>query len=112
VGDGFGIGAAEVCGGDLESVEQDGSAFVIDVAGGEAAEDLVESELNGGAVLDAGHGEDAEAVGAGSLVADAGVVVAELLAAEGGRAAAVAASVDVTADVAAERIDEWIGEHL
>ena len=97
-----GLGVAwKVGGGDLESVEENAAAFVLDVSAGEAAEDFVEGELDGGAVVDAGHGEGAGAAGDSALDAGAAVVVAEALSAEGGRAAAVSVGEDVAAEVAA-----------
>jgi len=96
---------AEIGRGDLEAVEQDAAAFVVDVSASDAAEDVEESELDGGAVVDARHGEGATAGGAGGLAAGADVVVAEVLPAEGGRAAAVAFGEDVAAEVAAFGVD-------
>jgi hypothetical protein len=102
--------AAEVGGGYLQAVEEDGASFVVDVSAGEAAEDVVEGNLDGGAVVDAGEGEGAGASGAGAFAAGAGVVVAEVLAAEGGRAAAVSVGEDVAAEVAAGGVDGgWRG---
>ena len=82
------VEAGEVGAGDLQSVEEDGGAFVVEVSGGESAEDVVEGDLDGGTVVDGLHAEDAGAacerrVGEALAV----VVVAEVLAAEGGRAA-------------------------
>jgi hypothetical protein len=81
---GLGGVAGEVGGGDLKAVEQDAAAFVVDVSAGEAAEDFEEGELDGGAVVDARHGEGAGAAGDGGLAAGTAVVVAEALAAKGG----------------------------
>ena len=98
----FGLVVAwEVGGGDLEAVEDDAAAFVFNVAAGEAGEDFVEGELDGGAVVDARHGEDAGVAGRGSHAAGTAVVETEALAAEGRRAAAVAFGEDVAADEAA-----------
>ena len=96
--------AGEVGGGDLEAVEEDAAALVIDISAGEAAEDFVEGELDGGAVVDARHGEGAGAAGDGGLAAGTAMVVAEALAAECGRAAAMAFGEDVAAEVAAFRV--------
>jgi len=43
---------AHRCGvaGDLQAVEQEAGAFGVDVVGGEAAQDLGDGELDGGAV--------------------------------------------------------------
>jgi hypothetical protein len=81
---GLGGVAREIGGGDLEAVEEDAAAFVVDVSAGEAAEDFEEGELDGGAVVDARHGEGAGAAGDGGLAAGTAVVVAEMLAAQGG----------------------------
>ena len=45
----------EVDGGDLEAVEQEAGAAGVDLVGGDAAEDLADGELDGGAVF--GEGE-------------------------------------------------------
>ena len=82
---GFGLGVArEVGGGDLEAVEEDAAALVLDVSAGDAAEDFVEGELDGGAVVDTRHREAVRVAGGSGLAAGAAVVVAEALAAEGG----------------------------
>ena len=96
------VAVGEVGAGDLKAVEEDAGALVVDVSGGDAAEDVVEGDLDGVAVVDGLHFEDAEAAGEwGVGQAGAVVVVAEVVAAEGGRAAAVAVGVDVAAEVAA-----------
>jgi hypothetical protein len=91
----------EVGGGDLEGVEDEAGAAGIDGVGGDAGDDVVEGDLDGGAVLDEGDGDGFEAgVAGGRLVAAAvaGVVVeAEGLAAEGDGAAAEAVDADVAA---------------
>ena len=79
----------EVGGGDLEAVEEHAGTFEVDVGEGEAAEDVVEGDLDGGAVVDAGHEEAAVVAGEARLAAGGVVVVAEVLSAEGGRAAAM-----------------------
>ncbi len=94
---------AEVGGGDLESVEEHACGFQLDFAEGDAGEDVVDGDLDGRAVVDAGHEEVASA-SAGSAAGGV-VVVAELLLAERGRAAAVAVGEDVAATVAAG----WVG---
>jgi hypothetical protein len=77
--------AAEVGRGDLEAVEQDGGSLVVDVAGGETAEDVVKGDLDGGAVVDGLHFEDAHAAGErGVPEAGAVVVVAKVLGAQSG----------------------------
>jgi hypothetical protein len=106
---GAGGGAREVGGGDAEAGEKEAGLLVVDVAGGDAAEDLEEGELDGVAIVDAGHLEGAlVAMSVGGFAAGAIVVEAEVVAAEGGRAAAGAAGVDVTALIAAG----WIGRHV
>jgi hypothetical protein len=113
---GFGLGVAEVGGGDLQAVEDDAASLVLDVSTGEAGQDFEEGELDGGAVVDARHGEDvgmAGDAGGSSFAAGAAVVVAEALAAEGGRAAAVSFGEDVAAEIAAFRVGfglGWFGE--
>ena len=77
--------AGEVGAGDLQAVEEDGGAFGVEIAGGDAAEDVVEGDLDGGAVVDGLHAEDADAAGEGRVgKARAVVVVAEVLGAQGG----------------------------
>lgn len=109
----FGLAVArEVGGGDLEAVEEDAASLELDVTAGEAGEDFEERELDGGAVVDAGHAEGAAAIGAGGFAAGAVVVVAEFLSAEGGRAAAMAFGKDVAAEVAAFGVGGgggWLG---
>jgi hypothetical protein len=65
--------------------------------------------LDGGAVFDARHDEGSADGGAGSFAAGADVVVAEVAAAERGRAAAVSVGEDVAAEVAAFGIDLRVG---
>jgi len=88
---------------------EDFGAFVVDGVVADAAGELEEGELDGGTVLERGDVEDG--VGAGEEefgVGDGGrrravvgvMEVAELLAAQAGRAAAVAKGVDVAADQA------------
>jgi hypothetical protein len=95
----------EVEGGDLEAVEEEACAAGIELVGGEAEQDLADGGLDGAAVLGRGEGEGGAAAAGlfGGLVTLgcglAGVVVveAEVLLAERGRAAAMAAGEDVTA---------------
>ena len=96
------VSVGQVGAGDLQAVEENAGSFGVDVSGGDAAEDVVEGDLDGVAVVDGLHFEHAEAAGErGVGQAGAVVVVAEVVAAEGGRAAAVAVGVDVAAEVAA-----------
>ena len=98
--------AGEVGAGDLQAVEEDGGSLVVHVSGGDAGEDVVEGDLDGVAVVDGLHFEHAEAAGEGCVgQAGAVVVVAEVVAAEGGRAAAAAVGVDVAAEIAAGWVD-------
>ncbi|HEX3569922.1 MAG TPA: hypothetical protein VHU44_03785 [Acidobacteriaceae bacterium] len=79
------VAAGEVGAGDLEAVEEDGGSFGVDVSGGDAAEDVVESDLDGVAVVDGLHFEDADAAGERRVGQPrAVVVVAEVMGAEGG----------------------------
>jgi hypothetical protein len=91
----------EVGGGDLEGVEDEAGAAGIDGVGGDAGDDVVERDLDGGAVLDEGDGDVfVLGVAGGRLVAAtvAGVVVeAEGFAAQGDGAAAEAVAADVAA---------------
>ena len=88
--DGFGGGlqvfeAGEVGAGDLEAVEEGAGSFGVDVAGGDAGEDVVEGDLDGGAVVDGLHFVHADAAGEwGVGEAGAVVVVAEVLGTECG----------------------------
>ena len=104
--------AGEVGAGDLKSVEEDGGSLGVDVSGGDAAEDVVDGDLDGGSVVDGLHAEDAGAAGeAGVREPLAVVVVAEVLGAQGGRAAAAPVGVDVAAEVAAvwvEVLHVWL----
>ena len=71
---------------------------------GDEGENLGDSKLHAGAVVDGGEFEDG-VVGVDTLVLGGGaargvVVVAELLAAQGGRTAAVSGGMDVATDIA------------
>jgi hypothetical protein len=111
LGWGVAAGAGEVAGGDLEAVEEEGGALVVEGAGGDAGEDVGEGELDGGRVVDGEHGEDgvegflAEVFG---RAAGGVVVVAEVFAAQAGRAAAAAFEVDVAALVAGFGLGGWL----
>ena len=64
-GSGWGMGGLRLClhgfrevrGGDLEAVEEEAGALEVEVVGGDAAEDFVDGELDGGAVLGGGQAE-------------------------------------------------------
>ncbi len=84
VGQVGGLLAGEVERGDLESVEEQAGAAVVDLAGGDAAEDLGDGKLDGGAVLGGGELEVGVGVGDRGGLAGGVVVVAEVLAAERG----------------------------
>jgi hypothetical protein len=104
---GLGAGdASEVGGGDLESVEEAVGTPEVEVAGGDAAEYLEEGDLDGGALIDAGHGEEAGAAADGHGRAGGSMVVAEVKSAERGRGAAMAIGEDMAAEVAAAGIDD------
>ncbi len=94
----------EVGGGDLERIEEEAGAARVNVVGGDAAEDLADGELDGGAVLGQGEIEGgvagAPALGLCDGLAGGVVEVAEGLATEAGRAAAAAVGVDVAAALA------------
>ena len=77
---------------------------MVELVGGDAVENLGEGEVDAGAVVDGGQLEDGVG-GVDSAVAGCGaaggvMVVAEGLAAQGGRAAAAARGEDVTAEKA------------
>lgn len=96
----FGVLAGQVGAGDLETVEEQACAPGIDLVVGDAAEDLADGELDGGAVF--GDGEvEGVAVLMGTRVghrsAGGVVVVAEVFAAQAWAAAAVAVGEDVAA---------------
>ena len=91
----------EIGAGDLEAVEEETGAAGVEVVGGETLEDEADGELDGGAVLkdrelDGGAAGFA-GVGVGAGTAGGVVVVAEVLVAERGAAAAVAVGEDVAA---------------
>jgi hypothetical protein len=94
-------GAGQVDAGDLEAVEEEAGAFGVDFVGGDAAEDLADGGLDGGAVLGKGEVEGGAAAAALARVGDraAGgvVVVAEFFLAEAGAGAAASLGEDVAA---------------
>ncbi len=96
--------AGQVDAGDLEAVEEQASAFGVDLVAGDAEDDLADCALDGSAVFGQREVELGLAAAALGGVVDgtAGgvVVVAELLAAEARTAAAVAVGEDVAALVA------------
>jgi hypothetical protein len=84
-------GGGEVRGGDLDGVEDGAGALAVEGAAGEAGEDVVDGELDGGAVAERGQGEGGGFGGAGVGGLAAGAVVeAEVLTGLGGRGAALA----------------------
>src|ERR1017187_4983721 len=106
--------AGQEAGDDAKIGDEAAGAGVIEVVGGDAAEDERGGEQGGDAVLDEGEGEGlggvevAELAGSG-CGATAGVVVeAEVLPGEGGRAAAVSVGEHVAAEVAAPGVG-WGG---
>jgi hypothetical protein len=110
-GGGGGAGlAGEVDGGGTQGVEEETAALRVELVEGDAAGDFSDGELEGGAVFKAGQvecgvGRD-EAGGSGGRTV--GVVeVAEVLSAEGRRAAAAASGMDVAADIAVRFFVHW-----
>jgi len=99
---GAGFSGEEV-GGDLEAVEDEAGALLVELVGADAVEDLAEGVLDGGAVFKRGEeefGVDGMASAEfGGGVAGGLVVVAEVFVAEGGAAAAAAGGEDVAAAV-------------
>ena|GEM_PF-5101622 len=103
--------AGEIAAGDEEAVEEAARALVVELVAGDEGEDLGEGELDAGVVVDGGDLEFS-LVGVDSTVARSGaaggvVVVAEVLAAQGWRAAAAARGVDVAAEIT---LDGDVGE--
>jgi hypothetical protein len=101
----------EIGTGDEQAVEKLSGALGVNLIACDEREDLSEGELYAGAVVDVGHLE-LVAGGMDSTVAVAGaaggvVVVAELLAAQGRRAATAAGGVDVAAEIT---LDGGLGE--
>jgi hypothetical protein len=101
-GSGEFVGPGEVGAGDLEGVEDEAGAAGVYGVGGEAADELADGLLDGGAVLGEGEVEGGFPVGQADGIGSDGfaggvVVVAEVLAAKGAAAAAVAVGEDVTA---------------
>jgi hypothetical protein len=99
-------GLVEDAGDDLQVVEELASALVVEIVGGDAAEELGGDGERGGEIIDDGEleglvGVEKAELSGGCFGAASGVVeVAELFVAECGRAALVAAGVDVAALVA------------
>jgi hypothetical protein len=91
----------EVEAGDLEAVEEQAGAAGVDVVGGDAAEDLADGGLDGGAVFRQGQVECGAAASAlarvGDRLAGVVVVVAELFSAQTWASAAVSVGEDVAA---------------
>jgi hypothetical protein len=117
-GGGFGAGfAGEGRGEGAQDADGVAGAFGVDVVGGDAAEELVEGEVEGGAVLDDGEqegvglvvgvavGEEVRYLAAGGVV-----VEAEIFVAQADHAAAEAGGADVAALVGGLRI--WHGNPL
>jgi hypothetical protein len=87
---GAGAGAGvpgEGAAGDLEGVEDEAGALEIDGVGGDAGDDVVDGDVDGGAVFDEGDGFQLRVAGCrmpGFGAAGGVVVVAEVLAAQSG----------------------------
>jgi hypothetical protein len=90
------LGFEENLGGGLEAVEEQAGAAGVDLAGGNAVEDLLKGLLEGGAVFE-GRELEGGAADAGGGLAVLVVVVAKIFSAEGGTSATVAAGEDVAA---------------
>jgi hypothetical protein len=107
-----GLGLGKVEAGDLEAVEQETSASGIDVVGGDAAEDLPDGVLDGGAILWQRHVEGGAAAAplarTGDWLAGVVVVVAELFSAEAWARAAVSVGEDVAALVLFRCLDSLL----
>jgi hypothetical protein len=107
--------AGQEAGDDAKIGDEAAGAGVIEVVGGDAAEDERGGEQGGGAVLDEGEGEGlggvevAELAGGGRGPTAGVVVEAEVLIAEGGGAAAVSVGEDVAAEVAAPGVGLGFG---
>jgi hypothetical protein len=95
------LGFGEVEAGDLEAVEEQAGAAGVDVVGGDAAEDLADRRLDGGAVFWQEQVEGGTAAAAlarvGDWLASVVVVVAELFSAEAWTGAAMSVGEDVAA---------------
>ena len=111
-------GKGEVGGGDLKPVEELAGAFGVKLTGGETREHVMQGDLDAGGIVDGRNGKDGGAVafdvGGGGLLADGSMVVAEVLSAQGGRAATMAVGEDVAAEVTAfgvGQIDDFDGLH-
>jgi hypothetical protein len=104
LGGGFAVrgwGAGQVEAGDLEAVEEETGAFGVDLVAGDAAEDLADGALDGGAVFGEREVEVrlAGAAAGGVFDGEAGgvVVVTKFFVAEAWAAAAVSVGEDMTA---------------
>jgi hypothetical protein len=97
----LGCGAWEVAACDLETVEEEAGAFGVDLVAGDAAEDLAEGELDGGAVFGEGDVEVGLTGAAFAWVFDGAaggvVVVTKFFVAEAWAATAMATGEDVAA---------------
>jgi hypothetical protein len=114
--DGLEVGGGQVEAGELEAVEDEAGALVVDGAGGDALEDLGDGGEDAAAVVEREQLEGGGARAAGAEVVDGAaggvVVVAELFAAEGGAAAAVAVGEDVAAAVAGGGLFGWLEDRF
>ena len=93
----------------MQAVEEDGGVAILEVAAGGSGEDFEDGVVDGGTIADGRHLEDSRAALVGDAGAGEAVVVAERLAAQGGRAAAVSVGEDVAAEVAALRVGGGLG---
>src|SRR5205814_1940929 len=107
-GVGFGAKVASVVAGELETVEEGGGSFGVELAGGEGVDDDGESDLDGFAVFEGGQldvlaGDEVAAGGGGGpewrvALVEPVVEVAPEASGEGGAFALQAVGSDVTAE--------------
>src|SRR5579862_4157874 len=97
--EGFEVGAAGISGGDVESAENEAGALKIDVVADDGVDGFHERGLDGGFVLEHGHGMDARPGRRAHATNHALVKVAENLSAKSGRAAADSVDLDLRTDL-------------
>jgi hypothetical protein len=111
-----GLVAREGAGGDFETLDEGAGPLDFEGVVGEEEEDLAEGEADGSVVLDGREGELGERGLIGEVgwrgIAVGAVEETELVAAHGGRAAALARHVDVTTEEAAFGILHCFGHFL
>jgi hypothetical protein len=106
-------GAGQVDASDLEAVEEEAGALGVDFVAGDAAEDLADGGLDGGAILGVGQVEGGAAIatlaGVGDRAASGVVVVTEFFLAKAWAGAAASVGEDVAALVLFDRFGSWCG---